>query len=144
MPRKKSGPPCDQILPYLNEDVIPLICSWLPLPDVKNCRLVSRTWNVAAKPILRKKSVINLECSFDKGEIARNARIQREMASFGQPLHHVDIRICDLGKIDFKSKVYLDQVHLFTKYLSVHKLAISVHIRVLLYPPFELNPQPSG
>lgn len=21
MPRKKSGPPCDQILPYLNEDV---------------------------------------------------------------------------------------------------------------------------
>ncbi|OXA49436.1 hypothetical protein Fcan01_15404 [Folsomia candida] len=133
---QKSDPTSAQILPPLNTDVISSICPWLPLPDVKNCRLVSRTWNVAAKPILQKKSIIRLNCDFDKKEIARNAKFQREMASFGGPLHHVEIRMGDykirpvkndpeFSVDDFKKrKVYLDDVHFFAKCLSMQKLGI--------------------
>ncbi|OXA38396.1 hypothetical protein Fcan01_26886 [Folsomia candida] len=134
MPRKKksgqkSVPTSNvEILPTLNTDVISSICSWLPVPDVKNCRLVSRTWNVAAKPILKQKSVINLECSFHKGETARNAKFKREMASFGRPLNHVDISLDEFAIVDFKSKLYLDHVKFFTKDLSVQKLGISSQI----------------
>ncbi|XP_035711394.1 uncharacterized protein LOC118436864 [Folsomia candida] len=141
MPRRKkfvekSGPTCDQILPSLNEDVTPFICSWLPLHDVKNCRLVSRSWNISAKPILKQKSVIKLECDFNTKEIARNAKFKREMTAFGRPLHHVDIDTWNIANLDLGSEPYLDNVHFFTKYLSVQRLGISLGINSVWMPQF--------
>lgn len=118
--------------------VISAICSWLRVRDVKNCRLVSHDWNIAAKPVLKRKSVINLPCSFHQSDAVRNERFQREMASFGQ-LHHVHIKLSKWSSrpiVKRTNDICPRDAHFFTKYLSPQKLGITGKIFSVLISQF--------
>ncbi|XP_035713045.1 uncharacterized protein LOC118437786 isoform X1 [Folsomia candida] len=116
--------------------VISSICSWLRVKDVKNCRLVSHDWNIAAKPILKQKSVINLSSKFYESDIARNERFRRRMASFGQP-HHVHIEVSKYSRLHgLTSTNELSNVNFFTKFLSPQKLGITAEISSVLMVQF--------
>ncbi|XP_035713106.1 uncharacterized protein LOC118437823 [Folsomia candida] len=127
---KKPNPHGLQNLPTLNADVISSICSWLGLRDVKNCRLVCHDWNIAAKPILKKKSVINLTCNFWESDFARNDKFQSDMASFGR-LHHVHLEMGNHSMVNYRwlrDPDYVSDAKFFTNYLFPRKLGITAKI----------------
>ncbi|XP_021953635.2 uncharacterized protein LOC110850506 isoform X2 [Folsomia candida] len=49
--------------PVFIPDIIPHLCKFLTLQDIKQCRMVSHPWNYAATPVLKSRSMIKIRLS---------------------------------------------------------------------------------
>ncbi|XP_035715484.1 uncharacterized protein LOC118438820 isoform X2 [Folsomia candida] len=46
--------------PGLIPDIIPHLCKFLVIKDIKDCRLVCKSWNYEATPVLKERTLINI------------------------------------------------------------------------------------
>ncbi|XP_035712137.1 uncharacterized protein LOC118437306 [Folsomia candida] len=78
----------------LNVDAVSVICSWLPLKDIKNCRLLSKMWDDGASTVLKNESIIRLNCNLVPNEVKRNERCVKDLVKFGNPANlHIDVGV---------------------------------------------------
>ncbi|XP_035716034.1 uncharacterized protein LOC118439111 [Folsomia candida] len=58
--------------PILIPDVIPHLCKFLGIGTIKKCRLVCRSWNYEATPVLKARTLIEIKLASGKHDQRRH------------------------------------------------------------------------